>query len=101
GVLQFDVRTITAPKGDVKVVVSCSAAGGYCGEIPLNEHLPAVEAKEWSTVSIELICFSKAGVDFERTGVPFALTSDAEANLRIANIRYMSEKPESTTVSCP
>ncbi|MFT7561804.1 MAG: beta-glucosidase, partial [Flavobacteriales bacterium] len=42
GVLQFDVRTITAPKGDVKVVVSCSAAGGYCGEIPLNEHLPAV-----------------------------------------------------------
>ncbi len=100
GVLQFDVRTIVAPLDDVNIVLSCNAGGGYCGEIPLNAHLPAVDNKEWKAVSIDLLCFSKAGVDFERVGVPFALTTNSEATLRIANIRYISEKPDSIAVSC-
>ncbi|TWX65748.1 glycoside hydrolase family 3 protein [Colwellia sp. C1TZA3] len=101
GFLQFDVRTIASPLGDVNIALSCNATGGYCGDIPLTPYLPTVESKEWATISIDLLCFAKKGVDFERVAVPFSLTSDAQATLRIANIRYITEKPESITVSCP
>jgi len=101
GVLQFDVRTIASPLGDVNISLSCSAADDYCGDIPLTAYLPTVESKEWTTISIDLLCFAKKGVDFERVSVPFSLTSESEATLRIANIRYIAKQPESITISCP
>ena len=94
GVLKFDVRTIEKPSGSMVLTMGC--AKGYCGEIELNQYLPDVESKEWRTISVDLMCFAKEGVEFERSSIPFALTTDSSAALRVANIEYQAKTTDAT-----
>ena len=45
-------------------------------------------------------CFTNTGVEFERSGVPFALYAKTENRLRLTNIVYTNDF-EGDVIACP
>ena len=95
----LDIRIDRKPVHPVTAQVRC---GEDCaGELPLQSYLSAMEPDGWNRISIDLQCFAKQGADFTRVSEAFSLTSEAELNMAVANIRYVPGAAEDATVKCP
>ena len=98
GAVTLDIRVDRKPSHRVAAQIRC---GENCvGELPLQSYLADLEPESWSSISIDLQCFAEKGVDFTRVSEAFALTSEEELNMAVANIRYVPGAADSAVVKC-
>ena len=96
--LTFDVRVETPPRNELYVQMGC--AKGKCAELNISPMLKEFKLNTWNTVSIDLLCFAKSGVEFERSSAPFVLTSEGAAKIRIANVQFEPNAQKMATLKC-
>ena len=75
-------------------------AKGKCAELNISPMLKEFKLNTWNTVSIDLLCFAKSGVEFERSSAPFVLTSEGAAKIRIANVQFEPNAKKMATLKC-
>ncbi|MBF7074896.1 exo 1,3/1,4-beta-D-glucan glucohydrolase [Glaciecola sp. MH2013] len=102
--ITFMVKPESAIEGSVSLTMSCESEGdapGSCtGSVDLTEQLKSVEQGSWATLSVDLQCFSKQGVDFTGLVVPFNLTATGSVTMSISDIAFDFDAAETATVSC-
>ncbi|NDV92681.1 glycoside hydrolase family 3 protein [Alteromonas sp. 345S023] len=92
---------ITAP---LTIGMNCEGEGdapGSCStQIDISEQLNALPKDSWSSMSIDLQCFVKKGIDFTGLVVPFELGTAGKASLSVADIQFTPERAEQAVLSC-
>ncbi|MBN8430990.1 glycoside hydrolase family 3 C-terminal domain-containing protein [Microbulbifer salipaludis] len=96
--LMLDVRVDRKPSHSVTAEVRCG--DGCVGALPLQSYLAELEPGSWASISIDLQCFAEQGADFGRVSEAFALASEEELNMAVANIRYVPGAAENAMVKC-
>ncbi|MFT7568122.1 MAG: beta-glucosidase, partial [Pseudoalteromonas distincta] len=54
----------------------------------------------WQTMSIDLTCFAKKGVDFARVTSPFIIKTAGELNVSVADISFEPQGAETAKIKC-
>lgn len=96
--LTFNIRSEFTPNGPILVQMSC--ADRLCGDIDLAPFLKEKTPQSWHQLSIDLRCFAQKGVEFVRTSVPFALTSQAKNSIRISQVSYTPNIASKAQIQC-
>lgn len=96
--LTFNMRVEEIPQGPLWVKVGCGAK--TCGQINVTPILNKNKLQQWQKISIDLMCFANAGVEFERTNAPFILSAKNRAKVRISNIAYTPKQAALADVRC-
>ncbi|WP_440874129.1 glycoside hydrolase family 3 N-terminal domain-containing protein [Thalassotalea sp. PLHSN55] len=96
--LTFDIRTEQKPKGPVLINMGCGAK--KCGAIDISEQLKKFPLHSWQKVSIDLLCFANAGVEFERSSAPFIISAKDSVKLRLANVQYTPAQAKTANIQC-
>ncbi|AQS38792.1 hypothetical protein Sps_03674 [Shewanella psychrophila] len=60
----------------------------------------SIEPKLWQTLTVELVCFTQAGLDLEQVSASFSLSSSGKLNLVFSNISIEPLKGKIADVSC-
>ncbi|MBH0056572.1 glycoside hydrolase family 3 C-terminal domain-containing protein [Pseudoalteromonas sp. SWXJZ94C] len=98
GVISFDIKLNDALTSDVVLAMTCS---GSCGaSIDLADIVDKSIENGWQSVSIDLGCFAKQGVNFASLTSPFSLRSNGKASISVANIQLVPNKADEATLSC-
>jgi beta-glucosidase len=83
--LAFNYRVDTAPSAPVELRVEC---GEQCaGRYAIGERLRAAPTGTWQEFKILLQCFQQNGADMRAVTAPFAITTEGNLTLGIANVR--------------
>ena len=95
----------TAPvTADVVLSMNCEgvsdSAGSCRGAVDINEALNKAPLNEWFDLSVDLNCFTKQGVKFDKIVVPAALESAGALTLSISNIFFKANTAESASIRC-
>ncbi|WP_426369058.1 glycoside hydrolase family 3 protein [Pseudocolwellia sp. HL-MZ7] len=98
--LQFSVSLANRVSGDVYLSTYCSADKECGASVNIGSYLNKLPLSDWQTFSIDLSCFSHAGMDFSKTAIPFELSSKGNVELSIADIVITDNIDVSPTVSC-
>jgi beta-glucosidase len=86
--LALDYRVDGRPTARVDLEIAC---GATCrGTVPIQEPLRAARAGEWQHLKVPLNCFAKTGADMSHVTSPFALATDGQLAVRVANIHLES-----------
>ena len=96
--LTFDVRVESPPEKALYVQMGCGKS--VCGKFDIAPILNKFKPNTWNNLSIDLLCFANKGVEFERSSVPFALTSEGAAKVRIANVQFEPNTSHKATIKC-
>ncbi|WP_111979224.1 glycoside hydrolase family 3 N-terminal domain-containing protein [Algibacillus agarilyticus] len=96
--MTFDIRIEHQPTGPLYVEAGCTV--NACGKVDIRPILSSMPLKTWNSVSIDLLCFAKKGVEFERSSAPFIMTSQHEAKVRVANVSYTTDKALTADIQC-
>jgi beta-glucosidase len=80
---------------------SDSDVKGSCrGQLDIAATLAKLPQGEWSEISVNLHCFTKQGVKFDKIVVPFEIVSRAPLALSISEIEFVPNKAHLATVQC-
>ena len=55
----------------------------------------------WTTLSIDLRCFTNIRADMNKVSIPFGLHSKGKHKLALGNVRYVPNSAEKADMSCP
>ena len=97
-VLSFDLQLLE-PQTE-KVLLSMDCEPSCSASIDLSSVLAQLPAKSWSTITVDLNCFTQRGVDFSRVIKPFSLQSKGRLSMGLANIAILPSEADAATVSC-
>lgn len=97
--LSFDYKVNSTPSSALYVAMTCEHGCG--GRIDITDELKKSPLDTWQTLSIDLTCFSKQGVDFARVTSAFSLQTEGEAAISVANINFAPEGANKAMVTCP
>ncbi|MBQ4833166.1 glycoside hydrolase family 3 C-terminal domain-containing protein [Pseudoalteromonas sp. MMG010] len=96
--LQFDYKVNSKPSDAVELSMTCEY---NCGaSIDITKTLQDSELNEWKTMSIDLACYKQLGVDFAKITSPFTVKTKGELGLSVANISFVPNKADTSTMSC-
>ncbi|XPF95885.1 glycoside hydrolase family 3 protein [Colwellia sp. RE-S-Sl-9] len=98
--LKFMVRTTGKITQGLALSMECEGEGSCGASMDINEALNQLTPNTWETVSIDLACFSKAGMKMGDLVVPFKLMPQGKVSLGLANIRIEPVKTNALTISC-
>ena len=98
--LQFMVKVDVKPTNLVTLKMTCEGEGKCEGEIDITEQLLNLPVNTWQTLSVDLACFSLAGMKMGDLVVPFSLSTAGEGELGLADIRIEPYKADTATISC-
>jgi beta-glucosidase len=102
--ITFDVNVKQAPSANVLLSMNCEGFGdkpGSCQEsIDITKLLNNAASNQWQTLSIDLQCFAKQGINFGQMVSPFELSTTGSLSLGIANIIMAAPEPNQLNVSC-
>ncbi len=98
GVLSFDAKLLTSNDSAVYVAMNCQ--WGCDKGVEIANPLSSKGAEQWHNLTIDLSCFKQQGVDFAKVFSPFALYSQGNAKLDIANIQIIPDHKISPSISC-
>lgn len=102
--LSFMVKSDADITEPVLLIMSCESEGdalGSCrGTVNLTEKLNAIPKGTWQTVSVDLRCFAKQGVEFSKLVVPFHLVSTGNTSLDISDIQFKFDANDTATITC-
>ncbi|WP_441004361.1 glycoside hydrolase family 3 N-terminal domain-containing protein [Pseudocolwellia agarivorans] len=96
--LAFDIRVEDYPQGPLLVKMGCSI--GACGAFDISPLVNKFKLHSWNKVSIDLLCFANAGVEFDRSSAPFILASKDVAKVRVANVEYLPNQAGTADIKC-
>lgn len=98
--LTFMVKKTDNIDEELILSMQCSAEG-YCGGgIDIKDIVNKLQPNVWETLSIDLNCFSKAGMKMEDLNVPFKLMPKGTISIGLADISVELVERESLTMSC-
>ena len=78
--LFIEYRVDQAPTGEVRLGVNDAS-------VPITGFLRAAAPGQWTTLSVPLQCFAKAGADFRQVLRPFTLSTAGRLRLAVSDIR--------------
>ncbi|WP_229633591.1 GDSL-type esterase/lipase family protein [Duganella qianjiadongensis] len=95
--LEFDLRVAQLEQGGIDFKMAC----GEACQRKLGYVVPgrAMQGKGWQHLSFALSCFARAGDDFSKVDVPFALEANGTGEVALANVRIVAHGKASQ--SCP
>jgi beta-glucosidase len=73
---------------------------GCGGELNITNELKNSALNTWQTMSIDLTCFAKKGVDFARVTSPFIIKTAGELSVSVADISFKPQSDNIATVKC-
>lgn len=102
--LQFQVKVSVKPSSSVMLAMKCEDGGGTegnCGAaIDITKQLSELPVNEWHTMSIDMACYAKSGMNMSGVVVPFELSSVGKVTLSLAEIRLEPNKASDAILSC-
>lgn len=103
GVLQLSVNVLQKPTAPVAVIMRCNRQDSdtaCTASVDITEQLNAFDANKWSSLSIELTCFSQQGVQFDNLLTVFELTTAGSLELAIDRIAVDTNSLNNAQISC-
>jgi beta-glucosidase len=98
-VLSFNVKLVQKPSDKVTVVMLC---GEDCNaDLDITAQLSALPMDQWQTLTIDLACFAKAGLNFSTVISPYQIASKGKVALNIADIAFIPQQAKQASLSCP
>jgi beta-glucosidase len=80
---------------------SLSDQAGSChASVDISKELNKLPINQWSELSVDLRCFAKQGVKFDKMVVPFDLQAQSELTLSISNIHFEAGMGKSADIRC-
>jgi beta-glucosidase len=98
--LQFMIKVNTKPTDKVLLEMACEGEGLCGGELDVTKNINSLPEHEWTMMSVDLACFSKAGMKMGDLVVPFYLSSKGKAEFGLAEISIEPFKADTATISC-
>ncbi len=102
--LSMLVRVDKAPTETVELTMNCEGFGDPVGScraaINITEQLKTLPVGEWSNVTVDLNCFVKAGIKFGQVVEAFVLQTAGKLQLGLAEIKYLPDTADTSTLSC-
>lgn len=95
--LNVNIRVEQLPQSSFKLNMQ---SGGNQAGVELSNLLKTLPQQEWSTISVALNCFEKAGIDFNDLKSPFAFTTDGKAKISFAEISWIPKEADSADINC-
>lgn len=106
--LIFDIKVNGAPTAETYLRLGC---GSYCAsDINIHEYLNTLEGKDWTTVSVDLNCFSASAQHFgvrqpqsefiTQVVRPFTFYTTGELDLSFYNVRIEKHSAADAVFSC-
>ncbi len=88
----------------VMVAVSCESEGdvpGSCrAELDIQPQLQAMQQGQWQQLAIDLQCFVKAGVQFDKIVSPMALYTHSSATLSVSEVVFLPKESVDKSIQC-
>ena len=102
--LSFMVKRDSDISGPVMVSMECknleleeeSCKGG----VDIAQKLSHIPKGQWTVLAIDLKCFAKQGVKFDKISVPFALKARSELTLSMSDISIKDNVLNAVTIEC-
>ena len=102
--LTLNVSRHTDISEPLTIGMNCEGEGdapGSCStQIDISEQLNALPQDTWSSMSIDLQCFVKEGIDFTGLVVPFEIGTKGKASVSVADIQFTPDSAEQAVISC-
>lgn len=96
--LSFSYKVNQIPSSQTYLVMKCEQGCG--GELDITNELENADLNTWQTMSIDLTCFAKKGVDFARVTSPFIIKTAGELNVSVADISFEPQGAETAKIKC-
>ncbi|GAA59527.1 beta-glucosidase [Pseudoalteromonas sp. BSi20652] len=96
--LSFSYKVNQIPSSQTYLAMKCEQGCG--GELDITSDLENADLNTWQTMSIDLTCFAKKGVDFARVTSPFIIKTAGELNVSVADISFEPQSAKSAVVKC-
>ncbi|MGZ2411112.1 beta-glucosidase [Sphingomonas sp. F9_3S_D5_B_2] len=84
----IDYRLDTPPTAPVTLGVSCGASCG--ATVPIAGLLRSGSVGQWTTMTIPLDCFAKAGADMTKLSAPLTIATAGRMTMSISDVRVLS-----------
>ncbi|MFP3423531.1 glycoside hydrolase family 3 protein [Pseudoalteromonas sp. SIMBA_162] len=96
--LSFSYKINTMPTEQVQLGMKCEQGCG--GELNITNELKNSALNTWQTMSVDLTCFTKKGVDFARVTSPFIIKTAGELSVSVADIGFEPQNAKSAKIKC-
>ena len=96
--LSFSYKINTMPTEQVQLGMKCEQGCG--GELNITNELKNSALNTWQTMSVDLTCFAKKGVDFARVTSPFIIKTAGELSVSVADIGFEPQNAKSAKIKC-
>ena len=104
-VLSFMVKRESEISKPVLISMGCkkiaSEHAPCVANIEISEQLLQMPQGEWREFSIDLQCFAKQGLAFDKVTMPFSLSAKSELTLSVSDIYFKRNHSDKTTITCP
>ena len=102
GSLMFSYRVDQKPAMKATLTMSCESVGeSLCGAtLDITDRLNSAEVGQWHSHSIDLQCFSQAGVDIAKVTSPFTIETEGTLQLSLANITIVPKNANMAQQRC-
>lgn len=98
--LQFMVNMNNKASQSILLKMSCEGEGKCEGTLDITEELNSLPMNTWETLSIDLACFSQAGMKMGDLVVPFSLISKGKVDLGLSEISIKPFTAKNAIISC-
>ena len=98
--LQFMVNMNNKASDAILLKMSCEGEGQCEGVLDITEELNRLPLNTWETLSIDLACFSQAGMKMGDLVVPFSLLSKGKVELGLSEVSIEPFTAKNATISC-
>ncbi|WP_076419347.1 exo 1,3/1,4-beta-D-glucan glucohydrolase [Colwellia sp. UCD-KL20] len=98
--LKFMVKTTGRITQALTLSMECEGEDSCGASLDIKDTLNQLTPDTWETVSIDLTCFSKAGMKMGDLVVPFKLMPQSKVSLGLANIRIEPVNDDKLTIDC-
>ncbi|HEY7773985.1 MAG TPA: glycoside hydrolase family 3 N-terminal domain-containing protein [Marinagarivorans sp.] len=96
-IIAFDVYRISKAKKPVYLQMSDTSK---THKVDITLKLNAAPVNEWNRLSVDVLCFEKAGLDMDYITEALGFVTDAEVNVRFANIQIEPEMADKAAFRC-
>lgn len=102
--LQLLVNVSQFDNAKAKIYMNCEGTGdqpGSChSNIDISAMLSALPQGTWQPISIDLQCFTNAGINFNQVVMPFEMNLTGDVQLGLADIMFKPNTANTATMSC-
>ncbi len=96
--LSFSYKVNQIPSSHTYLAMKCEQGCG--GELDITSDFENADLNTWQTMSIDLTCFAKQGVDFARVTSPFIIKTAGELSVSVSDISFKPQSAKSAVVKC-